>query len=93
MKVRLNPYLFIYYFMDAFYILPSTGNFISMACTHPFQSGIAAALVEPPAVHTVEHQPDVPGISERRIGKLVIKLTCSFISIMLKIVQNFSIGV
>lgn len=84
--------LFIHYFIDTIYIIPSTMNLISIVLTYIFQSGIAAALVEPPAVHTVKHQPDVPGISERRTGKPVIKLTCSFISTMFKIVQEVSIG-
>ncbi|XP_004137419.1 two-component response regulator-like APRR1 [Cucumis sativus] len=33
------------------------------------EPGIAATIVEPPAVHSVQHQPDVPGISERRTGQ------------------------
>lgn len=48
----------------------STNPDMAIAATHQEdESGIAAALVEPPAVHTVKHQPDVPGISERRTGQ------------------------
>ncbi|XP_023000922.1 two-component response regulator-like APRR1 [Cucurbita maxima] len=47
----------------------STNPEMGVATLQEDESGIAAALVEPPAVHTVEHQPDVPGISERRIGQ------------------------
>lgn len=67
---------FIHYFIDTIYIVPSNGNLISIPFTHIFQPGIAPTLVEPPAVHSVQHQPDVPGISERRTGKSVIKSTC-----------------
>ncbi|XP_023524920.1 two-component response regulator-like APRR1 [Cucurbita pepo subsp. pepo] len=49
----------------------STNPEMGIATHQEDESGIASALVELPAVYSVEHQPDVPGISERRTGQLL----------------------